>query len=536
MSITPVSQSSLTLTSYVVQDQPAGPSYSRAIFPVFNNPFSPAAIAAADKRARQRFALTLVLGFLLWLVLGLFVGVVGGEGAAIWGDHPYDSRWPGALEPIPEADGHVLHCADFLKTLPTAVIVLPPTNKGQFVLPGQQHAISSHEQPNERTTLNSGDWGGDDGRQHTIYKSKVYFHVPISSEDGFFTLARGRYSAGPIRYVLEEPQSPRDSPTDDEESSTSSNTVAQPKIEIEVVAKWNDKELLKSSKVCALSKHSNSTHRPTEYGVGIYTPSHDFPGAYRHLSFETVIRIPPSGLRSLRSLELEGSMFSPVEINLSPVTFGKAHFNISNGVVRAQSKLIASSIDMHTSNGAIEGQFSVSERLLLQSSNGRIDAHVGLVKADEATDTSHIVVKAHSTNGNVYVDYTDHPQGVVLASSAKTTNGDAVVTHQPTFEGSFSVRAYPTCPRLEYITDCWHLLQLSTSWGKGTVQSSHSSKDPTGSKRKRHFEITSDKSNFGLVKKEGRIYWGDSWKNVTDEMKGDSVVSTTLGTASLDFL
>lgn len=55
-------------------------------------------------------------------------------------------------------------------------------------------------------------------------------------------------------------------------------------------------------------------------------------------------------------------------------------------------------------------------------------------------------------------------------------------------------------------------------------------------KRKRHFEIIKDDSEFGLVKKEGRIYWGNSWKDITEESKSDSIVVTTLGTASLHFL
>lgn len=80
------------------------------------------------------------------------------------------------------------------------------------------------------------------------------------------------------------------------------------------------------------------------------------------------------------------------------------------------------------------------------------------------------------------------------------------------------------------------LLQLSTSWGKGTIQSSRKTSDPTGAKRKRHFEITDDKSNFGIVEKKGDIYWGDDGKSLPENAKGKSVVQTTLGTAHLDFL
>ncbi|KAK9900203.1 hypothetical protein P389DRAFT_165404 [Cystobasidium minutum MCA 4210] len=513
--------------------QPTGPTFTRAVYPIYNNPFTPGALAAADKRARRRFALTLILGFLLWLILGLFIGVVGGEGAW-WGDRPYDSRWPGALEPIPDSDGDVSHCADFLKNLPTSVIVVPPADKGHFIIP--PHAPSASSLSSQQSGYVSdydevvsgagGDWGGgDDGHQRTIYKSRVFFHLPITSADGLFTLARGQYSSGPIKFVLEEPHASKDSPSDKDEAAedhvaSSSSSGSSSSIEVEVTARWNDKELLKSSKVCALTKHANSTHHHTERGIGIYTPSHEVPGAYRHLSFETVVRIPPKGLESLKSLALFGPMFAPVDIDLAPVTFSHASFNTSNGSIHVLSALSASIIEMKTSNGAIDGNFSVSDKLLLTSSNGRIDAHVALAKGREAGEdtatSSDIEVKAHTTNGNAYVRYTKHPQDVVLASSVKTTNGDAAVTHQPAFEGRFS---------------------LSTSWGKGLVHSSSKSTDPTGRKRKRKLEITDDQSNFGTVKKEGRIYWQEEEHRKKDEqLKGESVVQTSLGTASLEFL
>lgn len=357
------------------------------------------------------------------------------------------------MEPIPESDGDILHCADFLKTLPTAVIVVPPADKGHFVIP--PHASSESEQQQQQLlldteTLSSGgaDWGGgDDERSRTIYKSRVFFHLPITSDEGLFTIARGQYSSGPIKYVLEERQASKDSPSDDgaqriieDPSKSSSSSSSSPQvIEVEVTARWNDKDLLKSSKVCALAKNSNSTRHHTERGIGIYTPSHEVRGAYRHLSFETIIRIPPKGLVALKTLSLQGPMFAPVDIDLPSVSFGHASFNTSNGSIYARSMLKSSTIEMKTSNGAIEGNFSVSDKLLLTSSNGRIDAHVDLVKEDSEDAQSDIEIEAHTTNGNAHVNYKKHPQGVVLASSVKTTNGDAIVTHQPAFEGTFSV-------------------------------------------------------------------------------------------------
>jgi hypothetical protein len=430
---------------------PSGPTFSSSLYPVYNDFLSPISLQAADRRARHRFALTLVLGFLLWLLLGLFIGVVGGEGAW-WGDQPYRARWPGALEPIPLADGNVTRCADFLRTLPTSVIVVPPdSNKGHFIIPGRGRDSNDNDYM-QRDSLGRGlfdDDDGDDGHTHTIYKSKVFFHIPIDGENGFFTLARGHYSSGPITYVLEEPKAPKDSPSDEDEVLHYGDTKGKSsQVEVEVVARWNDKELLKSSKVCTLSKHTNVTggHHYTEYGIGIYTPSHDYPSQHRHLSFETVVRFPPSGLAKLRSLALEGPNFAPVDINLHPLTFDRADFNTSNGSIRAQSDFYAALANIRTSNGAIEGQFSIEDKLDLQSTNGRIDVNVNLIKKatseEEKQDgqaMSKIQVNAHTNNGNVYINYLKHPQGVVLSSSARSTNGDAGVTHQPAFEGTFSV-------------------------------------------------------------------------------------------------
>lgn len=76
-------------------------------------------------------------------------------------------------------------------------------------------------------------------------------------------------------------------------------------------------------------------------------------------------------------------------------------------------------------------------------------------------------------------------------------------------------------------------LKLSTSWGRGTVRSNSKSIDPSGADRKRNMEITHDQNTFGTVKKEGHIYWGKKWD---ESAAGESIVQTTLGSASLEFL
>lgn len=109
----------------------------------------------------------------------------------------------------------------------------------------------------------------------------------------------------------------------------------------------------------------------------------------------------------------------------------------SNG--RVEGAWDAPVTNITTSNGLIDGDFTVYKSLALSTSNLGINANVALKKSD-AFD-----VRAKTSNGKVNLLYTEQPKGSNLTSDVWTSNLGAVVLHDPQFEGAFSVRLPDRC-------------------------------------------------------------------------------------------
>lgn len=522
----------------------AGPTFSQAMYRI--DPFTVEALNSADRRARHRFVSALLLGFLVWLSCGLVLGLVGGEGAGWW-DHrdKHQVQWPGEVPRAPREDGKVGQCADFLKGLPTSAIAMPLVGKDpQRWTSVDVDPVTTEVLLTEIEEIDSGDGdveisNANEGHPpNTFYRSKSYFSIELSELDGFYLLARGRFSVGPVTLLVEEPK----------HVSSASPSSGKPTVEVEVDARWNDKELLKSCKVCSISRNSTIPgHRGREYGVGIYSPEPQYSDPYHHVSFETIVRFPPSGLHALASLNVTGPSFSPVEMSLPGLSFDHIDVNTQNGpvLVRAGSALASRSARVHTSNGRIEGTYNVSDQLSLLSTNGPIRTLINLAAREDERDRDDGTRSVHvkTTNGGISLTYMPHPSGLVLQSRAETTNGDADVRHSTLFEGDFSVSALCREAGKEWDTSvvvymlmlqvcALPLTKLSTSWGKGSVIASDRIRDPTGQNRTRKMHLTRDDHTLGIVEMEGEIAWEPS----SPEMrKGRSVVSTSLGRASLDF-
>lgn len=398
----------------------AGPTYSATLFPVFNDPMSLDNLRRADRRARRRAVLTVVLGFMMWTLLGLLVTIIGGEGAGLFGDSDgrpswsrRGNRWPGALPRQPIQDGNITSagCADYLRTLPSS---------------GTKDVSADPE--------------AQDQHSGTVYRTKAFFQFELDQDgkDGVVLLGRGRFANGPVHVVVEEPKSHK--------VALDTAASGKPIAEIEVMAIWNDKDLLKTVKVCPLARAAGVKDNDnwTERGVGIYTPNPSYTEPGKRLSFETIIRLPPSGLsqQQLRSLTVHGQNFYPLSVAASPLRFGRVDLKSVNGVVSVPEscQLAAQTVYAYASNGRIEGTFNVSSSLRLESENGQIRASVNLVSVAKG-GAQEADVSATTSNGYIDLRYLQHPTGVVLRSSARTSNGDAKVHHQPAFEGNFSVRS-----------------------------------------------------------------------------------------------
>lgn len=460
--------------------------------------------------------MSLVLGIFLWAALGTLVGFIGGDGASWWGGDGSDKggdwhgrgSWPGNLKRLPEQDGNVTECADFLKSLPTGAIVIPSPadtiDMGRRIPEGERWNQNHWPRwlrnrmanlPFTGTSVDAQDVPGSD--TSTFYKSKTYFHVPVTAKDGLFLLGSGRFSVGPVTVVVTEPA-----------HSSGKDGVAR--VEYEVIARWNDKDLLKSAKVCSLERSSKQGDGMTR-GVGIYTPAPEFSDPYRHLSFETIIRIPP-GLVSISDLTIDGPIFSPLSLDVPSVQFSTVNLTTQDSTVRSDKPLRAESIAIRNTNGDISGLFNVSETLSLVTSNGGIEASVHLLDSSSHSDAN---VAVQTTNGNAALTYLSQPESRTLQSSCISNNGRVSVLHRPTFSGTFS---------------------LSTTWGRGIVLINEFVKDPSGKDRQRMSEVEKGKGDdrMGNVSKVGKVWWRE---------KGDegvvgrshSRVQTTLGEAKIEF-
>lgn len=460
-----------------------GPTYNPGLFPAYNDPFSPEAIIAADRRARRRFVTALGLGFLTYVLCGVIIGLAGGQGW--WDNDSINGSWPGKLVRSPSMDGNTTECVNFLKSLPSSSIELP------------RRRLDTQAQPKANAAEHRPD------KTNVYYKSKTYLHLPLTTTDGLFILGYGRYAVGPVKFVVEEPQ----------DSHRLAWDRSKPSVEVEVVAVWNDKELLSSTKVCAMQR-AGTLPRDTPYierGVGIYTPQPAYPDQHRQVSFETVVRFPPSALHELQSLAVRGAGLSPVEIAIPHTQFDRIDLNTSLGPVTVPSShlLMARELKVRTENGQIDGTFNVSELLDLTTSNGAIRARVNLQKPGRS-DFEDVHVAAQTSNGYIVMEYPSHPYGVVLNSSLRSSNGDVSARMGSAFEGGFA---------------------MHTSWGRSSVRFDEKAMDPSGRKRERVLNVSKDDRNMGVISKEGSVYW----KPIEKSAKGVSTIETTLGAVSMDF-
>ena len=387
-------------------------------------------MAAADKRARKRFIMSMLLGFLVWLVCGTIVGLLGGEGAG-WTDKPYHPDWPGSLPKTVDDDGNRTFCTDFMKALPNSAVTVPSHSDVTHWSPRPHIPFMPYDVPGRgaMTVRANSDAGGP---PYTLYKSKRFFHFPMTEADGFYIIGRGRYSVGSVRFVAEEPK----------EKVSSSLEQEKPIVEVEVIAVWNDKQLLKMSKVCALFRNSTtSSQHGVEQGIGIYTPEPEYSDPYRHLSFEIIVRFPPAGLNQSRLLALAGPSFSPINIALSSITFDVVDIKSENGAIIVHPSHVLSSryLTVQTSNGRIEGVYNTTDTTRLICTNGSIRAKVNLIQLSNTAASNERTIFTTTTNGNIQLDIGEHPYGIVLNSNAHTTHGNVEVRHGPAFEGHFFV-------------------------------------------------------------------------------------------------
>jgi len=196
----------------------------------------------------------------------------------------------------------------------------------------------------------------------------------------------------------------------------------------------------------------------------------------------------------------------------------------SNGHIDVESVQADEAI-ISTSNAGIQGIFNASTSLSLQTTNGRVDADIGLSSVNQsepklslttsnAPVTSRISLisdaglggsfqaLATTSNARLDIDFPAAPPYSLLKFISMTSNAQAVVSLNAAYEGSF-------------------LLQTSSS--KPRINQDRTVTDPSGKNRKRSLDVKQIRQ--GPV--SGEVYWEDATEQDGPKVAGSVSVRTS---------
>lgn len=339
-------------------------------------------------------------------------------------------------------------------------------------------------------------------------RSKSEFMISLKEDDHFFIHSKGSFAKGRMSIGL----------SDSDELK---------KVKVEVVALYNDEALIDLMNVCEVIGHDGDHHKA---GLAIYTPSPEV-GPYPNSDLEFRLNIIlPRLLKSLYTFEIRGDLFTIKTDDLSSIDISRLDLGTTVGSITL-SNILSHIVRIRTKNGDVEGSFNVSKTLSLATTNGAINAEIGLFPPSEddsklpqlppnppskaSSPDDYTSVHATTTNGAVILKYTHHPIDQTLYSFVSSTNGKAEVQHPPAFEGQF---------------------EAETVWGSAIVKGPDSKKDPKeGGQRIRKKIIRSDRDELGYRHISGSVWWDGGNGEDDKKGKGESVVKTTLGSAKIVF-
>ncbi|RPD57421.1 hypothetical protein L226DRAFT_573452 [Lentinus tigrinus ALCF2SS1-7] len=239
---------------------------------------------------------------------------------------------------------------------------------------------------------------------------------------------------------------------------------------VDIQADYRREQAIQEVKVHHLHSEDN------KHGVKISRRTgheHDPSGIYQTIQFHIHVRLPasaPNGVPILRMNVLKTSLplFSHHLHRFGDsVQFDRVALRTTNCPIEAEF-LVARAVSLSTSNGQVRGTFktcellqidtsnapvkvdavltggdeSVVPQMAIQTSNGPIQANIGLASGASPTDTDgSFDVVAHTSNSPLTVAFVEQPANSRLVASLQTANGPASVKMHPAFEGQFELRS-----------------------------------------------------------------------------------------------
>ncbi|KAI0352039.1 hypothetical protein OH77DRAFT_1410038 [Trametes cingulata] len=213
--------------------------------------------------------------------------------------------------------------------------------------------------------------------------------------------------------------------------------------------------------------------RPSEdkHGLGIFTRHWEHPHRHEYqLRFHILVRLPATEDDELVVVNAFNTHLPHFSHHLGHLAdaavFKNIHLSSSNAALRADS-LNAEVAGLHSTNGRIEGTFNTTKSLDLYTSNGPIVVRANLLSAGEdagttaSLRTSNGVIQAHvglytntsnstggafqvgarSSNGPITLTFVDQPANSQLNTSAVSSNAPVRASVHPGFEGTFELHS-----------------------------------------------------------------------------------------------
>jgi len=234
-------------------------------------------------------------------------------------------------------------------------------------------------------------------------------------------------------------------------------------ISAKVFVRHRDSKALTRAAVCQLSRGDG------QVGVGIFTRQWyiNWPFSSRDdLHFVVEVELPASrgAVRYLPSFEADLPMFALDMDDISTFRFGDVSLKSTNSHIKVRGA-IASTFNVHSTNGGISGAFNTTDSLTIETTNSPVSVRIGAVneKSEKPTEvfirTTNGRIKAdislisnspsgtggafgvgiHTTNSPIEVVYDDSPVDSVLKFNAVSTNSPLHAVLHRAYEGTFAL-------------------------------------------------------------------------------------------------
>ncbi|KAH6885528.1 hypothetical protein BKA70DRAFT_1123962 [Coprinopsis sp. MPI-PUGE-AT-0042] len=285
------------------------------------------------------------------------------------------------------------------------------------------------------------------------HAAQTSFSLPLGTADEsiLVVLSRGRWLTGNVNVI-------------------SSATQGQGQVSVDMTVKYFRDNARDEVRACLVEREDGGR------GVGIFTPEHkwDWNNDRREhqVYYETTLVLPQGSPLLVKKLETDAPNSSQrLNIDEAHVVFEDVVLKGSNAHVAVDAPLAAKKASIHYTDGPVVGHFNVTDELIIETSNARVEAsvtmyrvrdlenvptldittsngvlHTNILLLDDPSSSSsmisthpHYSIKTTTSNAQLDVSFTGAPLDAVLSFEGSTKNGGASARLYQTYSGSYEI-------------------------------------------------------------------------------------------------